>query len=511
MRKYIKKIITVTVMSGVMLTSACSRSDGGNQESTSKEASKSTEETVASNETTTADEKETEKSILDGFFNCVKSEEPFFRVDFEVEEKDEGYRAVFYAQYTNVDLYECGGILYGEKTGENTFEFSNEFETYTVSWNGKDKLRIEGTYFNGDYERGVKDGYGDDDYMIPDIAHYEADKNVVTGIEIDSTLANAVRQELGYEREHCLTLEELESITYLYAFDEPITSLKGISLLKNLIDLRISSGFIEDISELAKLENLETIDIANCYIKEIPDLSRCRGLTTLYLSGNMIEDISPVADIPSLRYVSLESNHIRSIEPLKNMENLEILAIQSNCILDYAAVSESKVLIAAIDYGSQSTYAESLEMENKAKQIVALLPEGMSELEKEVTIYKYVMDSMVFVEKTRPAHAYGYSAIVEGEGVCGDYAEMFCLLANHAGIEAYLCHSDDHAWNIVKIDGKYYHCDSLWDDDMAEWTHFNRSTGYMFNLPSHMFDVRRYPACDESMSVLEYCDYFDAE
>ena len=63
MRKYIKKIITVTVMSGVMLTSACSRSDGENQENTSKETSRSTEETVASNETTTADEKETEKSM----------------------------------------------------------------------------------------------------------------------------------------------------------------------------------------------------------------------------------------------------------------------------------------------------------------------------------------------------------------------------------------------------------------------------------------------------------------
>ena len=500
MRRFLRKIVAVTVLSGVMLMSACGKSDETNPEKSSAETWK------PNGETTTTGEKENEKSVLDGFYNCTKSEEPFFRVDFEVQKKDEGYRAVFYAQYTDVDLYDCGEILYGKKTDENIFEFSNEYETYTVSWDGKDKLNIKGTYFNGDYERGEKDGYGDD-YMIPDIAHYEADKNVETGIEIDSTLASAVRKELGYESEHCLTLEDLESVLSLYIFDEPVTSIKGISLLKNLIDLRISSGFIEDISELAKLENLETIDIANCYIKEIPDLSDCHKLTTLYLLGNLIEDISPIADIPSLRYVSMESNHIRSIEPLKNMENLEILAIQSNCILDYAAVSESNALIAAIDYGSQSTYAESLDIENRAKQIVASLPEALDEIQKEAAIYKYVMESMVYDESMRPAHAYGYAGIVEGKGVCGDYAEMFCLLANHAGIEAYVCYSEDHAWNIVKIDGKYYHCDSLWDDDMAEWTHFNRSTGYMFNLPSHMFDVRRYPACDESMSVLEYCEY----
>ena len=49
------------------------------------------------------------------------------------------------------------------------------------------------------------------------------------------------------------------------------------------------------------------------------------------------------------------------------------------------------------------------------------------------------MESMVYDESMRPAHAYGYAGIVEGKGVCGDYAEMFCLLANHAGIEAYVC------------------------------------------------------------------------
>ena len=343
------------------------------------------------------------------------------------------------------------------------------------------------------------------------MAPYKADQNTAYGIEIDSTLASAVRNELGFEKGHCLTSEDLESITSLYIFDEPVTTIKGISLLKNLCDIRISSGYIKDISELAKLKNLDTIDIANCYIKEIPDFSGCHQLTSLYLSGNMIEDISPIADIPSLRYVSLESNYIRSIEPLKNVKNIESLAIQSNCIVDYASISDNSALISAIDSGSQSNYAESLDMENRAKQIVASLPSGLNALQTEAVIYQYVMEHMVYEEAIRPTHAYGYSGLVEGKGVCGDYAEMFCLLANHAGIDAYLCHSDDHAWNIVRIDGKYYHCDSLWDDDLAEWTHFNRSTGYMLNLPSHTYDVRKYPTCDESMSILAYCDYFEAK
>lgn len=505
MRKLFKEIIVVTILSVVMFLPACGGSGGKNPENDL------TDSLNPALEPTTTSQDKNGKSLPDGFYHCIKSEEPFFRVDFEVVKKDAGYRAVFYSQYTAADLYECGKILWGEKTGENAYKFSNEFETYTVSWDGEDNLHIEGSNFNGDYERGARDGYGEDDYRIPDIAAYEADPNTEQGIEIDSTLADAVRNELGFENGHCLTLENLESITSLYIFDEPVTTIKGISLLKNLCDIRISSGYIEDISELAKLENLDTIDIANCYIKEIPDFSGCHVLTSLYLSGNMIEDISPIADIPSLRYVNLESNYIRSIEPLKNVENIESLAIQSNCIVDYASICENSALISAIDSGSQSVYAESLDIENRAKQIVASLPGGLNALQTEAAVYQYVMENMVYEEAIRPVHAYGYSGLVEGKGVCGDYAEMFCLLANHAGIDAYLCHSDDHAWNIVRIDGKYYHCDSLWDDNLAEWTHFNRSTGYMLNLPSHMYDVRKYPTCNESMSILEYCDYFDAE
>lgn len=371
----------------------------------------------------------------------------------------------------------------GETASENTNEFSNEDENYIISCDGEDN------------------------YIIPEFPRYTADRNVSDGIEIDSTLASAIRQELGYESDYILTLNDLESILSLYIFETPVTSVKGISLLKNLSDIRISSGYIDDINELTTLENLVTIDIANCYIKDIPDLSGCSELTSLYLCGNLIEDISPLSNIPSLRYVSIESNHIRSIEPIKDVEYLELLAIQSNCILDYDTISENASLIAAIDNASQSSYAEALYTEHRAKEIVSSLPEDASELQKEAAIYKYVMETMVFDDSMRPSHAYGYQGLIEGSGVCGDYAEMFCLLANHAGIETYMCFSDDHAWNIVRIDGTYYHCDALWDENMTEWTHFNKSTCYMLNLPSHTHDLRRYPICEESMSPLAYCDY----
>ena len=512
--KNIRKIAPVIFMSACLVLTACGGSDDKNgQEVTSKQGEATTlQESASENSTeeTTGNVQKEEKS-LDGFYNCVESVEPCVRIDFEVKETETGLKAVFYGQYTEYDVYEAGQVLYGDKTADNTYVFSGEDESYTVVWDGEDALTIEGTYFNGKYERGEKDGYGEDDYMIADIPHYEADVNVESGIEIDSTLAAIIRLQLGYEADKVLSYSDLDSITYISSSEEPVTSLKGISQLKNLQEISIGEGYITDISELAQLENIRFVGIYNCYVTEIPDLSECENLESLYLGGNMIEDVSPLADIKSLKYVDLNSNFITSIEPLKDVTHLEMLCIESNCIIDYDSIKDSQALIDAYNYGAQGSYEEALALENRAKEIVASFPEGLSDLETEITIYKYIIENMDYDDYDRPTKAFGYDGIVNGKGVCGDYAEAFALLANHAGIETYKCASEDHAWNIVKIDGTYYNCDALWDEDNTEWMYFNKSTGYMYGIPSHMYDVRKYKISDISMSVLEYCDYFGVQ
>lgn len=329
---------------------------------------------------------------------------------------------------------------------------------------------------------------------------FETDNHVQEGILLDATLGQAIRKELGYATEEILTYDDLERVTYLAPWHDGITSLTGISLLKNLQELHIGSSTVTDISELSELKEIRFIDISSSYVRVLPDFSECDFLESLYLSGNLIEDISPVVRIPNLRYANLNSNRIRSIEPLKNMETLEMLCIESNCILDYASIEDSESLIAAYNEGAQGSYEQALQLEKQVKEIVASFPETNSELELEKQLYQYIKDHMFYDESLRPAASFGYQGIIEGWGVCGDYAEAFALLANHAGLETYVCSSDTHAWNIIKIDGMYYHCDALWDEDVEPWNHFNKSTEYIYELPDHSFDKERYPDCPITMA-----------
>jgi len=59
-----------------------------------------------------------------------------------------------------------------------------------------------------------------------------------------------------------------------------------------------------------------------------------------------------------------------------------------------------------------------------------------------------------------------YDLLVEGTAVCSGYASAYQDLLLRVGIECRYVVSEkmDHAWNLVKIDGKWYHVDLTWDD-----------------------------------------------
>jgi transglutaminase/protease-like cytokinesis protein 3 len=77
-----------------------------------------------------------------------------------------------------------------------------------------------------------------------------------------------------------------------------------------------------------------------------------------------------------------------------------------------------------------------------------------------------------------------YGALVEGKAVCEGYARAFKYLCDRVGIpcELVIGSTDvDHMWNVVEIEGKWYHIDLTWDDprnkdgDYIGYTYFNLS------------------------------------
>lgn len=70
-----------------------------------------------------------------------------------------------------------------------------------------------------------------------------------------------------------------------------------------------------------------------------------------------------------------------------------------------------------------------------------------------------------------------YGCLVDGEAVCEGYAKAFVLICSYYGIECMPVTGDTtsgegivepHMWNLVKLDGKWYHLDLTWNDPVTD-------------------------------------------
>ena len=98
--------------------------------------------------------------------------------------------------------------------------------------------------------------------------------------------------------------------------------------------------------------------------------------------------------------------------------------------------------------------------------------------EKEQYAHDGLMLAAVY-DASSPLGQSAYSALVHGKTVCAGYARAYQYLLQQLGIPCYYCTGyagEDHAWNIVKLDGDYYNVDVTWDDtDPATYDYFNKS------------------------------------
>lgn len=100
-----------------------------------------------------------------------------------------------------------------------------------------------------------------------------------------------------------------------------------------------------------------------------------------------------------------------------------------------------------------------------------------------------------------------YSALIEGSTLCQGYAQSFQLIAQRMGFTVVMVMGDadgiGHAWNVVKLDGKYYHVDVTFDDPLpdggsagpVEHVYFLRSDSQL--AENHVWDKNSAPACPD--------------
>ncbi len=146
------------------------------------------------------------------------------------------------------------------------------------------------------------------------------------------------------------------------------------------------------------------------------------------------------------------------------------------------------------------------------EEILAKIPDGAGELERELIIHDALVDSISYDSETAAdvnasVQAFGiYGALAGKKAVCSGYARAAKLLLNRVGIECRLVSgmSKDtgHMWNQVKIDGQWYNLDITWDDPITDGDVIYNKYSY-FNITDEQINVDHSPGKNFDEMTLE--------
>lgn len=110
-------------------------------------------------------------------------------------------------------------------------------------------------------------------------------------------------------------------------------------------------------------------------------------------------------------------------------------------------------------------------MPQGAARALAWVSDDMTPLQKAQALHDYLVRTVAYDQRAlsnaEPASSHNpYGALCLGTAVCEGYARAYQLLLEQVGVSCAYVSSESmaHGWNMVELDGAWYHVDVTWDD-----------------------------------------------
>lgn len=123
----------------------------------------------------------------------------------------------------------------------------------------------------------------------------------------------------------------------------------------------------------------------------------------------------------------------------------------------------------------KQSYLTNAEQEQLVDEQVKTIISGwqrLSDFAKVRAVNDYIVRHTVYTKQSTTSEYSAYSVLVEGKGVCQGYALLALKMLRELNVETkYIVgYVGDvgHAWNLVELDGQWYHLDATWNDPVPD-------------------------------------------
>lgn len=278
----------------------------------------------------------------------------------------------------------------------------------------------------------------------------------------------------------------------LMTIEVPFT-IEGTNLSDNYhVEIFNDATYVDEVAKIAErnlAERGKTGQVEPKILSETPNIGSIKASTTKPSVPYKINASNPMTEFIAANMLNGEkyidvSTFVTPNNPVSAVDAFEEATSQNPYILlhvsgSYTYVQDKHVFIIDYDQSRDEILAEQKKIDEEVKRVVgSIIKPGMSERDKVQAINDYITERTTYSVDAYNAGSLGIAkfrnswtpsgVLFDKTAVCGGYAEAFKVLADAAGLESVyvtgLANSGPHAWNKVKVDGKWRMIDTTWNE-----------------------------------------------
>ena len=278
------------------------------------------------------------------------------------------------------------------------------------------------------------------------------------------------------------------------------------------IDFEISDP-AEDENDVSLIHGIDVVEYPNPYmVSEYYDLTEDQkiaydalavALKDILANYPNNEESYPLAKRVSMNDYSTARNLLSA-----NFTSADSILYNIFCSDSYGTHDHvDSVFLWDYENQNESDYKIYLETAAAADKILASLDHDGTEYGKALAIAKWMVDNIYYPpdyeERLEDDLGSAHTALINKEAICDGYARAYDLLCKKAGLEtiyivSWPADTEGHAWNMIKIDEKWYHVDVTWMDSEGQFYREFMMTDSICKAVGHHIDEATYYWCQAS-------------
>lgn len=160
----------------------------------------------------------------------------------------------------------------------------------------------------------------------------------VTLAELIKVRSLNVSQSKLDELDVCI-FPHMKELHELFIGPGQVEDISALATLTKLESLRLSLNPIRDLKPLAEMKKLDRLDLAHTEVRDLTPLKGLTNLTELLLDDTPVDDVSPLASLEKLSVLVLKNTRVKDVKPLRALKALKTLDLRGAPVDDSTSIA----------------------------------------------------------------------------------------------------------------------------------------------------------------------------